>query len=428
MSNYAELIETLLQRYSDIMQEKGTTPDWAVHKVKKPDELVKCTIPFVGRDYASQKTKILVYASAENLEGYYLRDGVSWPIDLDDDSIATNRHRYCFDEWCNRQDSPRQDISPQADRNLRQNDDFFPYVHLGPIENGALSTSVLHIASKLGVIGSVTPREFYDTIAFANYSKYSLETEHQYYHRTGLTIDSLEPGEKPSKSNIDIAEDKDRLRESHDFIRVDIEILKPDYVIIPRKIFETDLMFFHKAADGAKIVPIFQMMPWVFNRYIIKKYPKYNQEDLHPTVRTWYTKLSKDGIVGKTKENYLAVFSHLDDVMDRKPKLGPFFYIRNQLIYHTCSPDEARRQADKLDNSYGHESLYDAHFRTGDYIDYPRGRVIWDTTHQRAIVYIDPCINRQDVLAKIVTAFELTDFVIEPDEHYHCKQCVGEQF
>jgi len=110
------------------------------------------------------------------------------------------------------------------------------------------------------------------------------------------------------------------------------------------------------------------------------------------------------------------------------PKLGPFFYIRNKLIYNACSLNEARRQADKLDNSHSHEELYDEHFKAGDYIDYPRGRVIWDTVHNRAIVYLDPCINKADVLAQIAAAFELGNYVIETDGHYRCKKCVGDLF
>lgn len=109
-------------------------------------------------------------------------------------------------------------------------------------------------------------------------------------------------------------------------------------------------------------------------------------------------------------------------------RLGPFFYIDNKLISNTCPIDQAHKQFDKLDNSYGHEKLYDDHFHTGDYIDYPRGRVIWDLTNNRAIIYIDPCINKPEILAAIVKAFDLTEYVVEGDEHYHCKNCVGNIF
>ena len=109
-------------------------------------------------------------------------------------------------------------------------------------------------------------------------------------------------------------------------------------------------------------------------------------------------------------------------------QIGPFFYIRGKLIYNACPLSEGREQAGKLDNSYGHDQLYDTNFKTGDYIDYPRGRVVWDKAKEQAIIYIDPCINRESVLARIISVFELSNYVVEFDDHYHCKNCVGDLF
>ena len=106
-------------------------------------------------------------------------------------------------------------------------------------------------------------------------------------------------------------------------------------------------------------------------------------------------------------------------------KIGPFFYIKNHLIYNTCTLSEGREQAGKLDNSYGHDRLFDAYFRRGDYIDYPRGRVIWDCKEEQAIIYMDPCINREDVLEKVIAVFEIEKYVVAMDEHYRCAKCVG---
>ena len=87
--------------------------------------------------------------------------------------------------------------------------------------------------------------------------------------------------------------------------------------------------------------------------------------------------------------------------------IGSFFYIRGKLIYNSCPLSEGREQAGKLDNSYGHDQLYDAHFKTGEYIDYPRGRVVWDEKKIHSIIYIDPCINRENVLSQIIDALIL---------------------
>ena len=109
-------------------------------------------------------------------------------------------------------------------------------------------------------------------------------------------------------------------------------------------------------------------------------------------------------------------------------QIGPFFYIRGKLIYNACPLTEGRKQAGKLDNSYGHYQLYDANFKTGDYIDYSRGRVVWDKAKEQAIIYIDPCINHESVLTQIISVFELNKYVVEFDDHYHCKICVGDLF
>ena len=104
-------------------------------------------------------------------------------------------------------------------------------------------------------------------------------------------------------------------------------------------------------------------------------------------------------------------------------QIAPFFCIKNKLIRNTCSLEKGRRQADKLDNSYSHEQLWDDHFDSGEYIDHPRGRVVWDCTNNRAIIYIDRCISKPEVISKITEAFELNDYSVEFDDHYRCRDC-----
>ena len=97
-------------------------------------------------------------------------------------------------------------------------------------------------------------------------------------------------------------------------------------------------------------------------------------------------------------------------------QIGPFFYIRGKLIYNACSLVEGREQAGKLDNPYGHDQLYDDHFKSGEYIDYPRGRVLWDEQKNRSIIYIDPCIHRDTVLSQIIEAFDIGNYIVEYDD------------
>lgn len=103
------------------------------------------------------------------------------------------------------------------------------------------------------------------------------------------------------------------------------------------------------------------------------------------------------------------------------PLVGPFFCLSRRLIADQISLHAARKQADKLDNPLGHEELFDRYRLKGDYIDYPRGRVIWDCTRKCAIIYIDPCVK--NMVPEIVNTYQLKSFIVEEDDHYHCKNC-----
>jgi len=108
------------------------------------------------------------------------------------------------------------------------------------------------------------------------------------------------------------------------------------------------------------------------------------------------------------------------------PKIGPYFYIQGRLIYDAIDLSEGRPQSGKLDNSLGHDQLFDRHYRAGDYINYPRGRVVWDTKTESAIVYIDRCINKPEVIFLIKEKFELSKFRVDFDDHYRCRKCIGD--
>lgn len=107
-------------------------------------------------------------------------------------------------------------------------------------------------------------------------------------------------------------------------------------------------------------------------------------------------------------------------------KIGPFFYINNELIINAVPIEKGTARGDKIDNPYSHEKLYDDYFRDGDYINYPRGRVVWDTKQNLAIIYIDTCIEKDFVIEKIKELFELDNYILEHDEHYVCPECMGD--
>lgn len=267
--NMEKAVEELLKAYSEIFDRQGA-PEWAVHKKEKSDEFVRPTIPFVGKDYFEQDHKILVYASAENLSKY---DGR-----IDDDKKAENRHRWYFE-------------------NESKSETEFPNVHMQPMNDGSLAIVVLYFLEKLGCLPSdtITPKQLLETIAFGNFSKFTYEGN--------------------GKTNEDKATNKEILGKSIKYINSDLEVLKPDYVIMPKSILDTLNDDIDKIKGNAKIIGIYQINNRVINCTInrIYKNKKVTVESLDTTIASFYEKIKYKN---KSKENFLSVFSYLDEVFD----------------------------------------------------------------------------------------------------------------
>ena len=169
-----------------------------------------------------------------------------------------------------------------------------------------------------------------------------------------------------------------------------------------------------------------------------------------------YSGLPAEGNVQKPSTETLAAIGFpvpriscifLENLYDA-PRIGPFFYVRGKLVAVPIPLYDGRKQSDKLDSPLSHEKMFDRlrlylfvkqmlpmttydpvrfddvynrHALSADYIDYPRGRVIWDTTAEEAVIYIDPCIMNE--VDNIVSCFHLNNYRIELDDHYHCKNC-----
>ena len=266
--------EQLRKIYKRIFSDRNNRPEWATHKItiEHTHELIHCPIPFVGKDYHKEATKILLYASAENLTGY------TGYLDSDEDAI--NRHRN-FYEW-----------------SVANRDSFYPCVHIQPINDGALALVALYVYMKFKSVDQINPSEFLEKISLANYCKYTIQPEKQ----------------NGQFRNRDYAGNADYLQYSHDYLKADIELLKPDYIIMPKAIYWTDKAFIDQVKGDAKIIPVYQMNARNINLRI-KKYPRTPLEELDPVLRSWYEQLHSNGITGKTKENFLSVFAYIDDVL-----------------------------------------------------------------------------------------------------------------
>lgn len=271
---YDIAVETLLCRYKEIYKSKGNSPDWATPKTDGSG-LVHPSIPFVGKDYFNQPVRIMLYASAENLSGYG-KTGY-----LDNDELAINRHRI----W-----------SEMPEHEGR----FFPHVHINPINNGALILSTYHIVSKLMEAPNCTPAEFLETISCANYGKYSIKDE------------------ETKGKNLDYANQAEKLGESQEFIRADIEVLKPDYIIMVKQMYSgsgRQKEFIDSIKGQAKIISIPQISPQtIIHPYLFRKFAPAKIDELHPTIRRWLPNFKAGTVSGPY---FMSVFSYLDDVMQQ---------------------------------------------------------------------------------------------------------------
>lgn len=297
MNTHEVLEAKLLEAYRKISE--NNIPEWAVRK-RNSNDLVTPTIPFVGKHYAEQQKKILVYASAENLSDYWKGNDKHWPGDwLDNNEKAQNRHRICFED------------------EKMQRKDRLPYVHCGPLEDGGLLIAAMYIAIVAKLRSSITePREFYESIAFGNYGKYSIETELQRAIKESpqLTIEEKKKLKKQLKgNNIDYASNSDYLVASHEFIRADIAHLQPDYIIMPNV---QDSGFIDSLIEcyNTKIIRINQMNGPVVNNMAPNKRnnycSKYNRRD--PNCLPEVIREARQLMRWISKENYLYVFDHLD--------------------------------------------------------------------------------------------------------------------
>ena len=110
-------------------------------------------------------------------------------------------------------------------------------------------------------------------------------------------------------------------------------------------------------------------------------------------------------------------------------KVGPFFWIQGKLIAYPDSIEDGLELCPgKVDGKAGHYTEYQKlpqRFEH-DYDYWPRGRVVFDKTKNRAIVYLDRCIKSdEDVHKAIVQAYALdpqrTSWRLEG--HYQCHCC-----
>lgn len=266
-------VNNLIKTYSNLFAEYK--PSWAVKKKSNKNELVPPSIPFIGKEY--NDTKILLYASAENLT-YYTEQKEAMKH-LDDDLIAIDRHRYCFN-------------------NCSENR-FFPHLHIEPVNNGALVVIMAYLANRLLNLNNFnTPYDLINKVSIANFGKFSIETQHK---------------------NVDYAKSIKKLSYSMPFVKSDIEFLNPDIIIIPKTIFNHLKIknLIKNSAPNAKIIPIYQITPTTINTRIHKDFEIMNKDEIPKWLVDWHEKIPEYGkITGKTKNNFYSVYKYLENILN----------------------------------------------------------------------------------------------------------------
>lgn len=196
----------LLGRY-DALRCQSRWPAWAADQ--------PASIPFVGADFgAAGHSKLLVYASAENLNNAAQDDPR-----FRDAELARNRHRVAFDRSVG--------------------DPAGPEVGIAPFDRGGLLVGAALLRSWIDGREFADRRTFTETVAVANLSKFSVKMAR-------------------GRANVDVGDV--HIRDSLKFVTADLEVLRPDWVILAKPAAATVVVPVTRAAtlSGARVIPMYQ--------------------------------------------------------------------------------------------------------------------------------------------------------------------------
>ena len=100
--------------------------------------------------------------------------------------------------------------------------------------------------------------------------------------------------------------------------------------------------------------------------------------------------------------------------------VGPFFYIDKKLYTHSVPMSEFERDERFYNDPISHLDFFDTLNIDGDYGNYPRGRVIYDSLKDKYIVYMDKSIMTEDIKHSVMLAYCLEErkTVFKRDAHY----------
>jgi hypothetical protein len=121
-----------------------------------------------------------------------------------------------------------------------------------------------------------------------------------------------------------------------------------------------------------------------------------------------------------------------------QPSVGLFWFVlaasKPTLLHHRCTADMAEIYGDFLTCPHGHYEIWET-WRAGhgnlpegvgtviamtEYEEWPRGRIVFNRTTKRHVLYADRRILRAGLQPEILTAFAIlsSQVDIRTDEHY----------
>jgi len=100
--------------------------------------------------------------------------------------------------------------------------------------------------------------------------------------------------------------------------------------------------------------------------------------------------------------------------------VGPFFYINKKLYTHSVPMSEFKRDERFYNDPISHLDFFDTLNIDGDYGNYPRGRVVYDSLKDKYIVYMDKSIMTEDIKHSVMLSYCLDEdkTVFRRDAHY----------
>jgi hypothetical protein len=125
-------------------------------------------------------------------------------------------------------------------------------------------------------------------------------------------------------------------------------------------------------------------------------------------------------IITKNGEEY-RMYGMPDSLINQ---VGLFFIVYNDLFLHSCEFVESEPYGDFLNYPLSHDEIWRENYQKKYHVDfdyYPRGRIVYNISEQRYILYYDGCIENE--AKKLQNLFSDNACQISRDEHYQCHKC-----